>query len=291
MELTAGLVFFSALVLSSAQAVEVQGHRGSRWTHPENSLPALEEALDAGADVLEFDLGLTKDGVLILSHDAALNEKICRRKDGSPFTEKKYLYRMTFKETRDVDCGAMINPRFPDQKTVLHTLMPSLDEVFDWLKKHPHPRAKTVAFNIETKIEEPENGVTAAPELFARALAESLKKHRVVERTVVQSFDFRSLGEIRKHLPEVKTALLVWEQTWPEIEKAIELYKPDIVSPPYEWLSRDIVGKIKAKNLSVVPWTLNDPKDWDKYIKMGVDGLITDRPRDLIRFLKTRGTE
>ena len=267
-------------------AAEIQGHRGSRWTHPENTLPAFQEALEAGADVLELDLGMTSDEVLIVSHDEVLNDQVCRYSDGKPITQKQILYKMTAKEAKNFDCGAMINPKFPQQKTILNTQMPTFDEFLVWLKSNNHPNAKKVILNVETKIEKPEEGLTATPEKFAKALAKSLKKHDVVARTVVQSFDFRSLGEIRKILPKVKIALLVWEQKWPEIDKAITDYKADIVSPPFAWLDENIVKEIHAKKLQVIPWTVNEEKDWQNMIKLGVDGIITDRPRDLITFLK-----
>jgi glycerophosphoryl diester phosphodiesterase len=67
---------------TESRMLEIHGHRGSRGTHPENTLPAFEEALRAGVDVLEMDLGVTRDGVLVVYHDQKINPAICRAARG-----------------------------------------------------------------------------------------------------------------------------------------------------------------------------------------------------------------
>ena len=283
------ITFCTVFVLGQISlATSVHGHRGSRWTHPENTIPALAEALQAGADVLEFDLGLTKDGVLILSHDTALNNKICRYTDGRPIKAPFVIHQKTLSETLKIDCGSMINPRFPQQQTLFNTKMPTLSEVFQWLKNSKNPHAQKVEFNIETKLAYEGSSPTASPKEFALALAKELKKHSLVKRTIVQSFDFRSLQEIRKILPSVRISLLVWKQSWDEIKTQAKTLSPNMISPSYKWINKDIVNEAQSLGYQVIPWTANQEGDWKKMVQLGVDGIITDRPRDLIDFLKSQ---
>ena len=275
-------LLISIFVSTTSLALEIQGHRGSRWTHPENTLPGFREALNAKADVLEFDLGMTKDGVLVVSHDAVLNPQICRHKNGEPLKKRFVIYHNTLKELKKIDCGSMINPRFPQQKTIFHTEIPTFEEALIWVKE----QSGQFALNVETKVSAEAEKPTASPQAFAKELARLIKKYNLVDRTVVQSFDFRSLGEIRKILPKVRTALLVWKQTWPEIKADAKKYKVNIISPSYKWLNKKIVRESHAMNLRVIPWTVNNESHWRAMIDLGVDGIITDRPRDLAEYLK-----
>lgn len=276
------------LAFNSALAIEVHGHRGSRGTHPENTLPALKEALASGADTLEFDLAMSKDGVLFLAHDRKINIKICQNWDGTPLEKEIPLFHLSFKEIQNLDCGSIQNPDFPKQKASTKTKMPSFEEVLIWLNKADPKR--TVQMNIETKVEKPEEGLTATPKAFATEIAKLLQKHNAVERSIIQGFDFRSLAEIRKILPKIRISLLVWEQDWKTIETAISKYRPNYVSPNPFWLNPEKIMALRKHELKpkLVVWTINDKSAWQKLIAAGVDGIITDYPRDLVEFLRKK---
>ena len=262
------IAFMFVLALSiQVLGVEVQGHRGSRWTHPENTIAGLEEALSSGADVLEFDLGMTSDGILILSHDPVINPSICRHKSGMPLFQKWVIREKTLSELKSLDCGAMINPRFPFQRTILGTEMPTLEEVFKWIRSNSSEKAKKIRFNIETKI----SSKTASPTQFAKEFVRVVKKHGMKHRTVMQSFDFRSLEEARRIDPTIEIALLVSTQSWDEIDKEAKGLEASIISPPHRWVTEEIMSKAKASKYKVIPWTANAPRDWKRLIRLGVD--------------------
>lgn len=280
------ITFLTILLTSlNSLSIEVHGHRGSRGTHPENTLTGLQEAIEAGADVLEFDLGMSQDGVLLLSHDPQLNTKICRKNNGFPIKKPVIIYKTTYKKLQKYDCGSMINPRFPTQKTFFKTPMPSFEEALLFIKKKD--KTGRIQINVETKIKDFEKGVTASPQKFATELARLIKKHDFISRTIVQSFDFRSLSEIRKIIPEVRISLLIWAQNWEETDIAIQKLNPNIISPPFRWLDQQKVNSIHSAKLKVIPWTLNEESEWKKAIQLKVDGIITDRPRKLRDFLKS----
>src|SRR5271169_2634948 len=135
----------------------VHGHRGARALRPENTLPAFEYAIAQGVDALELDMAVTKDNVLVVSHDPLLHPPVC----SGPVPEA-VIHTLTLAQVREWDCGKVQNPAFPKQTPVPGTRMPTLDEVFNLAP------SGTFQFNIETKIfaEQPELSVT--PEEFVR---------------------------------------------------------------------------------------------------------------------------
>src|SRR5687767_3710442 len=127
---TLAILLGAAAFASAADRVLVHGHRGARAVLPENTIPAFEFAIAAGADVLELDLAVTKDNVLVASHDPTINETICQGgKPGAP------IRQLTLAELRAYDCGARKNPEFPKQKLVPGTRIPTLDEVLALAKR------------------------------------------------------------------------------------------------------------------------------------------------------------
>src|SRR5690349_5971266 len=108
------------------EPILVHGHRGARAMRPENTIPASESAISWGVDVRELDMAVTKDDVVVVSHDPLLNPEICKGPSASV-----PIRTLTLKELRQWDCGALRNPHFPKQTPVPGTRMPTLDEVFD----------------------------------------------------------------------------------------------------------------------------------------------------------------
>ena len=156
-------------------SIEVHGHRGARAVLPENTLAGFRYALDVGVDVLELDLAVTKDKVVIISHDPTFNEVICTYEgEVLPFV------KMTLGQVKSMDCGSKKNPRFPRQEPVPGAKIPTLDELFTMVKK----RRSKVLFNIEMKIVPGKPELTPAPHEFAQLLYDVLKRHGMVKRVL-----------------------------------------------------------------------------------------------------------
>src|SRR3989442_6438062 len=113
------------IAIATAGPILVHGHRGARAMRPENTIPAFEYAIQAGVDVLELDMAVTKDDVLVVSHDPLLNPEICKG-PGTP----RAIRTLTLAELRQWDCGALRNLKFPKQTPVPGARIPTLDEVF-----------------------------------------------------------------------------------------------------------------------------------------------------------------
>lgn len=280
------MIFALIALTTQAHALEIQGHRGARSVLPENTLPAFEYALAIGVDTLELDLAVTKDLKLIVSHDPHVNPVICQGPGGAKLeTPGPLIYGMTLAEAKKYDCGALKNPRFPKQKPVPGTPMPTLEEVFALVRASKHPPAKTVQFNIETKIRPDEPSNTTDPKTFAKLVVEAIRNSGFLARSTLQSFDYRTLEEAQKLEPKLRRVTLS-ENTKEDLVKTTRELKPYAMSPQWEMLDRAKVKAIQALGAKVIPWTLNTEEAWAKVIAMGVDGIITDDPAELQAYLK-----
>src|SRR4051794_5242122 len=119
------VVLIMTVSLCGAERIEVHGHRGARALRPENTIPAFEYAIAQGVDVLELDLGVTKDGVVVVSHDPILRAPICKGPKAQAI-----IHQSTLAQLREWDCGAVQNPLFKRQLAIPGTPIPTLDEVF-----------------------------------------------------------------------------------------------------------------------------------------------------------------
>lgn len=267
-------------------SVLVHGHRGARARWPENTLPAFEYALQVGVEFLEMDLAVTKEGVLVISHDPHVNPEICLSPQGEKITQPPPLiHELTLTELKRYDCGSIRHPRFVGQKPVPGTRIPTLDEAFDLVKKSKLPTARTVRFNIETKIfpEHPE--YTANPERFAELAIAVFERNGMNQRVVLQSFDPRTLVIAKKKRPSLRRSILVEDPKQDLIQAGKEV-EAQIVSPNWELLTPEKVKALHENGFKIHPWTPNDSAAWSKLIAMGVDGIITDDPEALKKYLE-----
>lgn len=255
--------------------IEVHGHRGARAVMPENSLPAFEYAIGLGVDVLELDVAVTKDDVLVVSHDPQMNPVHCVGPEGSP----KVIREMTYAQLQLWDCGAKANPEFPRQKAIPGTRVPTLDSVFALATKGKFH------FNVETKIFPHRPSVTPTPERFAELMLAAIRKHHLEQRVIVQSFDFRTLRAMKKLAPEIRLSALLGFVAQDFVASAREA-GATIVSPQYKLVTPAKVKAAQEAGLQVVPWTANAPADWELLVAAGSDAIISDDPAGLIEFLR-----
>lgn len=260
--------------MAAEQKILVHGHRGARAMLPENTLPAFEYAIRAGVDFLELDLAVTKDNVLVVSHDPVINAAICTGpREHVPIRE------LTLAELKQYDCGSKQNPAQPKQKPVPGTKIPTLEEVLTLASRG------TFGFNIETKLSARNPQYTPPPDEFAKMLLDALRRHKLESRAIVQSFDFRTLHAMKKLDPKIRLAALYEGPAKDFVEIAREA-GAGIVAPGYRLVTKEQVAAAHAAGLQVVPWTPNRPEEWQKMVDAGVDAIITDDPVELISFLR-----
>jgi glycerophosphoryl diester phosphodiesterase len=267
----------SLTAVAASNRIQVHGHRGARAVLPENTIPAFEYAIGAGVDVLELDLAVTRDDVLVVSHDPEMNPLHCKGPGGT-----RVIREMTLAEVKQWDCGVLKHPDFPRQKTIRGTPVPTLDEVFALAKKG------SFEFNVETKIFEANPQYTPSPAAFAELLYQAIRKHGLESRVIVQSFDFRTLKEMKRLAPQIRRSAL-YEGGGESFTSIAARAEAQIVSPNYKLVTPDKVQAAHEAGYQVVPWTANTPGDWDKLIAAQVDAIISDDPGELIAYLKSKG--
>jgi len=266
--------------------IEVHGHRGARGVRPENTLAAFRYALEAGVNVLELDIQATKDDVLVVSHDPVINWQKCLSLEGMRARREIAIRSLSLDEVRRYDCGSLIDPLFKEQKRTDGEKIPTLKEVFSLLASYKSKNRK-VFLNIELKSLPARPDLSPSPEKFASLLIELLRQHNMVKRTIVQSFDHRTLHAVRKLEPKISLAVLTGKSTQDYARLLVEL-KARIVSPNHLWITAPDVKSVHQLGGRVIPWTANKPSEWKRLINAGVDGIITDYPKRLIEFLKKR---
>jgi len=167
----AALVAYLVVILAamSAHAFDLQGHRGARGLAPENTLAGFAKALEIGVTTLETDLVVSKDGVIVLSHDPVLNPNIVRGPDGAWLSAPgPAVYSLTLAELGRFDVGR-IRPstkyaqQFDQQTPADGARIPTLRELFELAKSS----GRSPRFNIETKLSPDKPGETPDPETFA----------------------------------------------------------------------------------------------------------------------------
>ncbi|MBZ5623409.1 MAG: glycerophosphodiester phosphodiesterase [Acidobacteriia bacterium] len=255
----------------------VHGHRGARARMPENTIPAFEYAIQAGVDALEMDMAVTKDSVIVISHDPILRGPICT----GP-TASAVIHELTLPQVREWDCGAIRNPGFAKQTAVPGTHPPTLDEVFRLADRG------NFDFNIETKSFPDKPEYTPSPEEFARLVLQKIRQYKLEKRVILQSFDFRTLVAMKELAPEIRLSALTETDPRDFVVIAREA-QAAIISPQFNLVTQGKVTAAHRAGLQVVPWTANTPADWDRLIQAKVDAIITDDPSELMAYLKKTG--
>jgi glycerophosphoryl diester phosphodiesterase len=260
-----------------ARKILVQGHRGARARRPENTIPAFRYAIQQGVDALELDMAVTKDNIIVISHDPVLRPPVCTGPQPSAT-----IRELTLAEVKQWDCGATRNPNFPDQQPVPGTRVPTLDEVFDLAP------LGNFDFNIETKSFPDRPQLTPPPAEFARMVLDKIRQHHLERRVILQSFDYRTLVAMKKLDPSIRLSALTEEPT-PDFETTAHEANATIISPLFKLVTPENVDAAHRAGLQVIPWTPDTPEDWDKMIAARVDSIITDDPAALIAYLKQKG--
>ncbi len=299
----------------SLSGVEIQGHRGARGLLPENTLPSFAKAISIGVDVLELDTAVTADGVVVVSHDPRLSPEFTRDAAGNWITPPgPVIAALPLADIKKYDVGR-IRPgsdyakRFPGQTPIDGTSIPTLEEVAALAASSGNRKLR---FNIETKVRPDSAAITYSPEAFAERLVATVLGAGIAERTVVQSFYWRTLTHVHAIAPEISTACLTSEQSWLDnigrdagaaspwtgmnvsefggsVPRMVKASGCTIWSPYFGEVDRANVDEAHEHGLSVVVWTVNTPEQMKAMIDIGVDGIITDYPDRLRAVMKGLG--
>ena len=274
------ILFILILTFMNRKKIEVQGHRGFRGLYPENTIPSFKHAIEIGVDVLELDLQLTKDNIVVIYHDKSINNLLCKN---GPVDD---IRNLTLEDIKKYDCGSIQNKNFPLQHTIPNTPIPTLSELFDFVKK---TKCENIKFNIEIKTVETEKKTYSDTDviIFVKEVINIINTYNIKNRITIQSEDIRCIKAIKNIDPNISTSFLINAPSNIDMIKIGKQLNVDIISPDFILLNKDLVNKLHKNGFKVIPWTVNDIENYQKMIDMNVDGIITDYPDKLINFLNT----
>jgi glycerophosphoryl diester phosphodiesterase len=230
-------------------------HRGEHLRNPENTLPAFEEAIRAGADFIEVDVRTTSDGKLVLSHDA----KVDRRTNG-----KGEVSKMTFDEIRALDAGIKSGPQFAGTK------VPTFDEALDLA------RGK-IGIYVDVK------------QASAHDLVTHIDGHGMTDSVVIYA-GLRLSKEIQALNPKLK--VMPESDNVENVKKIIDELHPKVIAFGARDWKPDIIHLAKEGHAEVYVDRMGPtdaPAGWQQAIDEGADGIQTDRPAQLVKFLREKG--
>ncbi len=303
---------------------DLEFHRGGRDARPENTLYSYQYAIENGATTIECDMQLSKDLIIVMSHNPALNPDITLDKFGSRIKDDNlYIHDMTLKEIQKYNVGRMDeNTSYYElhgkTQVMVDTYIPTLRELFNLVKESGNDE---IRISIEAKYYADEKSPffikNPDKDIWLNVFHKLVKEFNFEKRVILQCFDWDLLVRSKKINPKVETIGLYVEEDWNDINsktlwldkeskspwlaginihdfnddpiEALHYLKIDSASPYYEKLTEEQVIKAHKYNMKVVPWTVNDKVNMEKLYNMGVDGIITDRPWILKELLESKG--
>lgn len=272
---------------SSFPTFDNEAHRGGRGLMPENTIPAMINAIKIGVTTLEMDAYITADGLVVISHDKYINPLFSLSPEGKEISKEEApkfaLYRMKYTDIAKFDVGSKYYSEFPLQQK-MKVAKPLLSDLIDSVQKHIKSFGKPqVYYNIESKsIEKDDNIYNPEPDRFVKLLMDVIEQKKISQWVVIQSFDKRTLQVLHKKYPKVKTSYLISnKKSLTENINDLGFY-PFIYSPGSNLVSVNLVKECHAKGIKIVPWTVNTKEDIAKIKAMGVDGIISDYPNLLV---------
>lgn len=274
--------------------IDLQGHRGCRGDYPENTVAGFLAAMEAGVSTLEMDVVISKDKQVVVSHEPYFSHEIALTPNGEQITEeneRQYnLYELTYDEISEFDVGKRKHPRFPNQKKMAAT-KPLLSEVIALTEQYAvEHHLKKPHYNIEIKRTPAYDSIfhPGVNEFVDLVLAQVVAAS-IADRVCIQSFDIETLQRVKALKPNLTLALLIENKL--SFEQNIQNlgFDPEIYSPSFELVNKALIEQCAARNIKVIPWTVNQESDVLRMINLGVDGIITDFPNKTKEILSEKG--
>src|SRR6476660_3517073 len=272
-------------------AFDKEAHRGGRGLMPENTIPAMLNAIDLDVTTLEMDTHITKDNKVVVSHDPYFNENFTTTPEGNSLTKteavKRLLFTMTYDSIQKYDVGLKPYAAFSRQKKIaVHK--PLLADLLDSTEKYAREKGKAMFYNIEIKSKPENDGKKHPPvESFVDLVMQVILQKGTEARTVIQSFDPRALQVMHRKYPSVATSLLIEDYDKRSVEEQLQHlgFTPFVYSPHFSLVTPQLVQQCRSRQMKLVPWTINTLEQIQQLKNTGVDGIITDYP-DLFQQLK-----
>ena len=257
---------------------------------PENTVSAMKNAIDLGIKTLEFDLQLSGDGHVVVSHDNYFHPRYSTRPDGTlimPEDPKEYLYTMPYDSILKYDVGLRFVERWPDQVKVAE-VKPLATNLIDFCENYAAEKGFKPGYNIEIKSMAGEGEGTLWPDYveFCDKCVDLLLSKNLGNRLIVQTFDIRALEYIHENWPNVILSYLTEDETDIETILGQISFKPEWWSPNHEVITPENVAYCHKRGIKVVPWTVDDPDEIRRMVSCKVDAIISNYPDRLLEIVK-----
>lgn len=258
------------------------GHRGTRGLMPENTIEAMTKGIEVGANMVEMDVHITKDGQVVVYHDESFDPAYTLMPDGSkiPAKErKKYtFYQMNYTDIKPFIIST--NRAYPQQENK-KTYAPLLGELIDAVDAFTKAKGlPDVYYLVEIKSAEKTDGFDQpAPEPYMKLVMDVLQPKKLGKRLIIQSFDMRPLQVLHRTHPEVALGYLTGDKTLSVYGDVAKLgFAPMFYNPAGKFVTADVVKQCHEKGMLIAPWTINTLTEMKNFKSIGVDGIITDYP-------------
>ena len=288
------ILVIAACIVSCApqKSIDVQAHRGGAGLMPENTISAMRNAIDLKVNTLEFDLHLSKDGKVVVSHDSYFHPRYSTRPDGTLIGEddpKEYLYTMPYDSIAKYDVGMRPVKRWPEQAKVPE-VKPLAGDLIDFAESYAKEKGlEPLGYNIEIKSWPGEGEGTLWPDYktFCDTCIPLLLSKNLGSRLIVQSFDVRALEYMHEKWPELILSYLTDEDE-PDIKAILGnlSFKPQWWSPNHKVVTAENVAYCHSLGIGVVPWTVDDPAEMRRMVDCGAEAIISNYPDRLIEVVR-----
>ncbi|WP_067475071.1 glycerophosphodiester phosphodiesterase [Actinomadura hibisca] len=249
-------------------------HRGASASAPENTVAAFRLARTHRADLFELDVQQTRDRKLVLMHDITL-ARTTNVEQVFPHRSPWRVRDFTLAEIRRLDAGSWFAPKYRGER------VPTLGETLKTM------RGSGLGLLLEVKSPELYPGVEQRIAGDLRREPSWLRPDPRERRLVVQSFDWNSMRSFHRVLPAVPIGLLGTPKTaqLPGLAKFA-----DQINPPYTGLTASYVDQVHRYGMDVLTWTVDDPAKMRRAVRLGVDGVITNKPATLAKVLREKSS-
>lgn len=231
---------------------------------PENTMTSFEQALSLGADMLEFDVRITKDGVPVVVHDANLDR-----------TSNKSLNvaDLLVKDILELDAGSWFDLRFAGER------IPRLATLLKWASNKKNKEGDRLSFFVELKVD----GDERRREILIQAVLKELKEFKILDRSVLISFDEPALALCNRIAPNISTGFLYSDLLYDALDRAKNLQVNHLL-PRKDRVTGDLVIEAHDAGMAVMAWTADRLDEFRKLVVWGVDAIATNYPDRLIEF-------
>ncbi len=237
---------------------KIFGHRGAAGTHPENTMISFKEVERVGAQGVELDVQMSKDGILVVIHD----EKVDRTTNG-----KGWVKDLKLKELQKLDAS------FKFSKKYGFCGIPTLEEVFKWAS------GNKLELNVELK-----NNLIDYRNIEEDTI-KLIHSYKLQKRVILSSFNHESMVKAHSIDPSIEAALLYMEKIYEPWEYARKLGLRGI-HPYHPTVKHETVQQCHLHNIAIRPFTINDKINMKKFISYQCDAIITDYPERAMKLIK-----